>query len=75
MYVELGDDTTEALYEQLESKVKEAETNVISIQGSLKPRSLFGKFRIVFRIRLVISDPSKIRPMKIELHPKKKPVK
>lgn len=75
VYIDLGEDPDEDIVAEIQKRVDEAKSNGLSPDGVKKLRTLLFDNKAVFRIRLGKSEPALVSPMKIDLDPRKKPVK
>ena len=75
IYIDLGHDPEEDLDEALMNMVQEAKGNGLSANGCQKLESLLLSFRKIFKIRLGMSDPADVAPMKLELKKDARPVR
>ena len=67
IYIDLADDPEEDLDEYLINMVQDARGNGLSGKGCQKLERFLVSFRNIFKIRLGISYPADVAPMKLEL--------
>ena len=75
IYNDLGDDTEEDLDDALMNMVQEAKGNGLSEKGCQKLERLLVSFTKIFKIRLGMSNPTDVAPMKIEPEKDARPVR
>lgn len=74
-YIDLGDDPSHEVDEELNTGVKEETQDLISAKGRKGLEQLLKKYRSTFRIRLGRGGPGRVRLMKIVIDESKKAVK
>ena len=76
MYIDLGDDPKQLLYQSLDIAVLSAMENGLSKDGAKQLEKLIKvDFKDIFRIRLGSSEPAKVRPTEMKLKPGSRPVR
>ena len=75
IYIDLDDDPEEDLDETLMNMVQEAKGSGLSEKDCQKLERLMVSFRKIFKIRLGMSDPADVAPMKLELIKDARPVR